>query len=411
MPGKRGMHKLKREFSRRVVALSIGLCLASSTLPPARGADSDLNFKLYSPGAASGTPAPTPDTTADNASATDKSSLQTQSDVVNDAPGPMSTGDLDSGSSSKPTSLKKELPQSDSAQTSTSDQSAAPLHGLSNDTTTSTTTTSTTEDTKAADTKAAGDTKAADSSADKSTAPSSNKSEESSSSEMPAASNASPAETKESTTNTETSDNGAQTTDSASNNKVLQGFVRVVPSGTKFPIVMDTAVDSDTSQEGDEFSARTSEDLSIDGQTVVPAGSIIKGRIATLNAPKRLNRTGSVALKFDTITTPDNRQIPLAANLVARGGVVHARRGLKDIAIDATEFTLPTAVGIGIGAIAGAKSSSIGTGGGALIGAGVGIAVGLAILCAKKGKKVDVRPGDELKIQLAEDLRMPSTNM
>jgi Bacterial conjugation TrbI-like protein len=192
-------------------------------------------------------------------------------------------------------------------------------------------------------------------------------------------------------------------------NKVLQGYVRVVPSGTKIPIIMDTAVDSDTSQEGDEFSARTSEDLTIDGTTVVPAGSTIKGRIATLNAPRHLVRSGSVALKFDTVTTPDNRQIPLVANLVARGGVVHAKRGLKDVAIDAGIFALPTAIGLGIGIIAGnSSSSSISPGGAALIGAGVGAAVGLAVLLAKKGKKVDVRPGDELKIELAEDLHMPT---
>jgi hypothetical protein len=191
-------------------------------------------------------------------------------------------------------------------------------------------------------------------------------------------------------------------------NKMLQGYVRVVPSGTKIPIVMDTAVDSDTSQEGDEFSARTVEDLTIDGTMVIPAGSIIRGRIATLNSPKHLNRSGSVALKFDTVTTPDNRQIPLVANLVARGGVVHARRGMKDIAIDSATFALPTLVALGIGAVAGHSSSSVGVGGGALIGAGVGAAVGLAILLAKKGKKVDVRPGDELKIELAEDLHMPA---
>ncbi len=190
--------------------------------------------------------------------------------------------------------------------------------------------------------------------------------------------------------------------------KVLQGYVRIVPSGTKMAIIMDTAVDSDTSQEGDEFSARTAEDLTIDGTTVVPAGSIIKGRIATLNAPKHLNRSGSVALKFDSVTTPDNRQIPLVANLVARGGVVHARRGIRDIAIDTATFTLPTAVALGIGAVAGHSSSSVGIGGGALIGAGVGAVIGLAILMAKKGKRVDVRPGDELKIELAEDLHMPT---
>ncbi|MBN8659905.1 MAG: hypothetical protein LCH63_04510 [Candidatus Melainabacteria bacterium] len=197
---------------------------------------------------------------------------------------------------------------------------------------------------------------------------------------------------------------------------MLQGYIRVVPTGTKIPIIMDTAVDSDTSQEGDEFSARTAEDLTIDGSTVVPAGSIIKGRIAQMNGPRALNRSGSVALKFDTITTPDNRQIPLVANIVARGGVVHARRGMKDVALDCGTVSLPTLAGLGIGVLAGGSSSSsssssssgVGRAGGAMIGAGIGLAVGVAVLLAKKGKKVEVRPGDELKIELAEELRMPT---
>lgn len=210
--------------------------------------------------------------------------------------------------------------------------------------------------------------------------------------------------------NASTSDS-ASTVDSApAKNKVLQGYIRVVPTGTKIPIIMDTAIDSDTSQEGDEFSARTAEDLTIDGNTAVPAGSIIKGRIARLNSPRALNRSGSVALKFDTVTTPDNRQIPLVATLVARGGVVHAKRGLKDVAIDCGTFSLPTAAGLGIGLLAGSgasSSSSFSAAGAAALGAGIGAAVGLAILLSKKGKRVDVRPGDELKIELAEDLRMP----
>ena len=203
--------------------------------------------------------------------------------------------------------------------------------------------------------------------------------------------------------------------------KVLQGYIRVVPTGTKIPIIMDTAVDSDTSQEADEFSARTSEDLTIDGSTVVPAGSIIKGRIAQLNAPKAMSRSGSVALKFDTITTPDNRQIPLVANIVARGGVVHARRGMKDIAIDAGAVAAPVLLGGLIGVLAGKSNTTTSTSTtttsttkhvskaeGAAIGVGIGLAVGIIILMAKKGKKVEVRPGDELKIELAEDLRMPT---
>ncbi|MDR3613495.1 MAG: hypothetical protein P4L53_08005 [Candidatus Obscuribacterales bacterium] len=209
---------------------------------------------------------------------------------------------------------------------------------------------------------------------------------------------------------------GDKAADDKTSGKTLTGYVRVVPKDTRIPIIMDTAVDSDTSQEGDEFSARTSEDLNIDGAVAVPAGSIIKGRIAQLNAPKHMDRGGSVALKFDTVTTPDNRQIPLVANLVAHGGVVHARRGLKDISIDAGTVLLPTLIGLGIGALAGKSTnstssnttgSSISKGEAAMIGVAVGVVVGVAVLLAKKGKKVDVRPGDELKIQLAEDLRMP----
>ncbi len=238
-------------------------------------------------------------------------------------------------------------------------------------------------------------------------------SSEPASSSTPTTEVATPSSTE--TTSTDSSTSTSTSTDSTSSSteegkdKVLQGYIRVVPSGTKVPIIMDSAVDSDTSQEGDEFAARTAEDLTIDGNTCVPAGSVIKGRIARLNAPKHLNRSGSVGLKFDTITTPDNRQIPLSATLVARGGVVHARRGLKDVAIDTGTVVAPALVGTLIGAVAGASnsSSSIGAGGGILIGAAAGIAIGTIILCAKKGKRVDVRPGDELKIELAEDLRMP----
>lgn len=220
-------------------------------------------------------------------------------------------------------------------------------------------------------------------------------------------------------------DAAAAGVDTETAGKTLEGYVRVVPTGTKIPIIMDTAIDTDTSQEGDEFAARTGEDLNIDGTTVVPAGSIIKGRLAQLNGPRALNRGGSVALKFDTVTTPDNRQIPIVANLVARAGVVHARRGLKDVAFDTGTIALPVAIGLGIGLMATrnyGKVTSTGTnnngtsttkGGlppatGAVIGATVGAVIGIAILCSKKGKKVDVRPGDELKIELAEDLRMPT---
>jgi|GEM_PF-468118 len=369
--------------SRRVIAAR-GMCLAASLMlvmgPAANVAlaasDANLNFKIYSPqdppAATSSAKSEAADSTAEPAEAQSAPAAASESpksifeeamptyDTTPDKPaGALST---DAGPDSESGTTPATTPAASSAgSTTTTSEAAAPA---------------------AADTAAAADTSAA-------------------------------GETATTTT--------AETPKAEKSDKVLQGYIRVVPTGTKIPIVMDTAVDSDTSQESDEFSARTSEDLTIDGNTVVPAGSVIKGRIAQLNAPKAMSRSGSVALKFDSITTPDNRQIPLVANIVAHGGVVHARRGMKDVAIDVGTVSLPVLAGLAIGFLAGNSNSNnnnnngtnnnskhVNKATGAMIGVGIGLAVGVIILCAKKGKKVEVRPGDELKIELAEDLRMPT---
>ncbi|MDP3508303.1 MAG: TrbI/VirB10 family protein [Candidatus Melainabacteria bacterium] len=369
-------------FSSKAICLAASLMLAVSpaTTCAVLAADPQLNFKIYSP---QDPPAESPSADATKSEVPDNSGDVTNAASTAAAPAESSIFDEESSKASVSAPVK-ETPVVDTTPTSASapaESLTEPSAAVDTSTTTSTTT-------------PAAAPAAAEASSETSTEVKTDVSAETSS------------ETK------------ATTSVATKDSKVLQGYIRVVPTGTKIPIVMDTAVDSDTSQEGDEFSARTSEDLTIDGSTVVPAGSIIKGRIATLNSPRALNRSGSVALKFDNITTPDNRQIPLVATIVARGGVVHARRGMKDIAIDTGTVALPFVAGLAIGALAGnssnsssstsSSSSGMSKGAAAALGAGIGLAVGIAVLCAKKGKKIEVRPGDELKIELAEELRMPT---
>ncbi len=370
-------------MTRGFLPIALSVLLSAGSMPLAFAAsDSQLNFKIYSPDGAS-TAAPKADEApakVEPATATEASEpAAAPADEKAAAPAAADTTTADkSNESTTVTESKPELTKEEPM--------AAPA-------------TSTTADTDTAPTTAA-----------------STASESTTTTDAPAAS-------AFDTTGGDKQE--AAPTTAKADKQVLQGYVREVPAQTKIPIIMDTAVDSDTSQEGDEFAARTSEDLTIDGAIVVPAGSIIKGRIAQLNSPKHLNRSGSVALKFDTVTTPDNRSIPLVANLVAHGGVVHAKRGLKDYAMDGGTVMLPVLAGSLIGLVAGKSNSTnntntntntnsnnnnsngMGKGTAMALGAGIGIAVGVAILCAKKGKKVDVRPGDELKIELAEALRMP----
>ena len=296
-------------FSSKAICLAASLMLAVSpaTTCAVLAADPQLNFKIYSP---------------------------------QDPPAESPSADTDAP--------KSEMPDSPSAATAATASAADPSIFEEESAKAETPAAAPVKETPVVDTTPTSANTLAEPLADP-TAPATTES-----SSEPAAEAASEASSEAKTTTTTSTTSNTATKDA----KVLQGYIRVVPTGTKIPIVMDTAVDSDTSQEGDEFSARTSEDLTIDGSTVVPAGSIIKGRIATLNAPRALNRSGSVALKFDNITTPDNRQIPLVATIVARGGVVHARRGMKDIAIDTGTVALPFVAGLAIGALAGNSSNN-----------------------------------------------------
>jgi len=383
-------------LSTKAICLAASLMLAMAPATVCLAADPQLNFKIYSP---QDPPAESPSGAAD-IPAPEASTDTTPGDT---AAAPIKQAAPEASIFEDETAPKAEAPVSSKAKSTVTKAEEADLNTPLPETTTEPMAETPVVDTTPAPVETQTSTSSSSSSTQSSSAESNNNNSE-----------AAP-ESSEATTITKVKSKEKES-------KLLQGYVRVVPVGTKIPIVMDTAVDSDTSQEGDEFSARTSEDLTIDGNTAVPAGSIIKGRIATLNAPRALNRSGSVALKFDNITTPDNRQIPLVATIVARGGVVHAKRGLRDVAIGAGTIALPIALGLAIGALAGksnnttnstttttsTSSSKISKGSAAMIGAGVGLAIGVAVLLAKHGKKIEVRPGDELKIELAEDLRMPT---
>jgi len=180
-----------------------------------------------------------------------------------------------------------------------------------------------------------------------------------------------------------------------SDKELFQNGIGVVPRATELSIIMATSVSVDTSEEGDEFAAFTSEDTTSDGSIVVPKGSVIKGRIASTNPPLQLNRSRSVALalKFDSVNTPDNRQFPLVAHLCSQGGMLRVQRGVKNIAIETNVL---------LGGFAGAPDDRA-----EALKLAERLRLTFDVLHAKKGTKIDLRPGDELKIELVEDLRIP----
>ena len=158
---------------------------------------------------------------------------------------------------------------------------------------------------------------------------------------------------------------------------------------------------------GQQITAKTSEDIYVDHNKIIPEGTIFCGEVAKILPPRRVGRPGSLVLSFNQLITPDGRKFAFRAeanNLKAstvqtkaKGfGIIaaHAAGGAIVGALVAYElFGLDKTIAMHGYNIAG------GAAGGALL------ATGYAIM--RKGPQATLEPGDDLNMSIDGDLLMP----
>jgi len=154
-----------------------------------------------------------------------------------------------------------------------------------------------------------------------------------------------------------------------------------VAVGTELDVRLQTALDSGTAQVEDRFEATTLVDVLVDDQVVIPAGSMVRGVVTAVKSAGRLERTGSLSLRFDQITVA-GRSHPI------RGTVTQAMEagGYRD---DAAKIGTGAAVGGVIGGILGGFEGALA---GVLIGGGGTVA-------ATEGQQVQLEPGTILRMR------------
>jgi hypothetical protein len=155
-----------------------------------------------------------------------------------------------------------------------------------------------------------------------------------------------------------------------------------IPASTELDVRLSSILDSGTAQVEDRFDATTAADLVIDGRTLVPAGSIMRGVVSSVQSAGRLKRKAEMTVTFDQMTI-DGRSYPI------RGTVTQAIEG------EGVKGDLPRAgVGAGVGAIIGGILGGFkGAMAGVLIGGGGTIA-------ATEGKEVELPQGTVLRVRL-----------
>jgi hypothetical protein len=155
-----------------------------------------------------------------------------------------------------------------------------------------------------------------------------------------------------------------------------------IPSGTELDVRLQNSLNSGTSQVEDRFEGTTLVDLNVDGRTVIPAGSVMRGVVTAVEPGTRTNRTARMTVSFDQVTV-NSRTYPL------RGTVTQAIEG-EGIRGEAGRAGAGAAVGGLLGAVLGGVK-------GAVLGAVIG---GGGTIAATEGKEVELPQGTVLRVRI-----------
>jgi hypothetical protein len=179
---------------------------------------------------------------------------------------------------------------------------------------------------------------------------------------------------------------GSTSSSGSSNSDTRQGTSRrgqsTIPEGQEIDVRLERELSSDTAQVEDHFEARTVVDLYEGNRVLIPAGSVMRGVVSSVNKASRTDRRGSLTIAFDQVSVR-GRDYPI------RGTVTQALES-EGIRGEAGKIGAGSAVGAIIGGIIGGVKGAVL---GVLIGGGGTIA-------ATEGKDVTLPPGTILRVQL-----------
>jgi len=90
-----------------------------------------------------------------------------------------------------------------------------------------------------------------------------------------------------------------------------------LPPDTVISVQMNGALSSRTARVGDKFTATVTVPVYVNGRTVIPAGSIIEGRVTQVTPAKRMNRSGTIGIDFDDLLFPNGSRAGLVGSLTS----------------------------------------------------------------------------------------------
>ena len=180
---------------------------------------------------------------------------------------------------------------------------------------------------------------------------------------------------------------------------------RSLPAGTAVKIKLETTLATFSSKQGDVFSGRVTEPVSLAGKTIIPIGATVQGTVGRVAEPRRAQGRPTIALFPNTVILPDGSRYSLNATVVdtslGNGTEVTSEGAFKGKARDHND-NVELAAGTGGAGLIGALA---GGGKGFLVGAAIG-AGATTIHWLTKHHSAILPAGTELVMELNRPMEM-----
>jgi peptidoglycan hydrolase-like protein with peptidoglycan-binding domain len=164
-----------------------------------------------------------------------------------------------------------------------------------------------------------------------------------------------------------------------------------LPAGTVLIVRTDQALQSDVAKVGQTFQTTVVEPISVDGYTLIPANSRVRGVVSFVQ-PASGQRSGVMQVNFDRLTLPNGSSATIVAKLTSMDSTERRQIEARE---DSRVVFIGERGGIGAG-IAGAGSRSS---------AASGILAALGNMLSE-GLDVNVPTGTQLAVQLESPITM-----
>ena len=160
-----------------------------------------------------------------------------------------------------------------------------------------------------------------------------------------------------------------------------------IAAGTEMNARLSSGLNSGNVKVEDRLEATIADAVVASGLSVIPAGSVLRGIVSSVEPATRTNRTARMTLAFDQVSIQGRRY-------AIRGSVQIQGSGIKG-------ETKRIATGAGIGAIIGGiLGGAKGAGAGAAIGGGGTVA-------ATEGNEINLAAGTILRVRLDSPVVVP----